>query len=184
MFCNECDSSFEKLVELKKHMRNCHTNVTNKVTKNLNICDKCGKEFKNLASYKFHHKTVHTTDPHDFVCEICSYKAPKLWTLKKHMSIHLPPTLPCDKCGKMFKNKVYLTLHQKTVHVENKDKIFQCEQCKKGFVNKSTYEGHLNMHLGVKPFECEFCERKFQNISNKMNHVKKIHQEAHNKLRE
>ena len=177
--CSECDSSFKRKVELKKHTKKNHTVELNKGLKNLYVCDECGKRFKDLPSYKFHHKTIHTNDPHKFICDLCSYKAPTSWTLKKHKSTHLPPTLPCETCGRKFKNKLYLNLHQKTVHTENKDKLFQCDQCEKGFMTKITYEGHMNMHLGIKPYECEFCGCKFQNISNKLAHLRKIHPEHH-----
>ena len=69
--------------------------------------------------------------------------------------------------------------HIKQNHAEEQEKDFQCAQCGKGFVTRDSYEGHLNMHAGVKPIKCRYCDMRYQNRSNAIAHEKKSHKDLY-----
>ncbi|XP_034418550.1 zinc finger and BTB domain-containing protein 24 isoform X1 [Cyclopterus lumpus] len=66
-----------------------------------------------------------------------------------------PDTEPrCEDCGKVFKNHLFLKIHQRT---HTGEKPFRCLVCGKGFTQKHTLLVHQRMHTGEKPFVCTVC---------------------------
>ncbi|KAF1374570.1 hypothetical protein PFLUV_G00230460 [Perca fluviatilis] len=62
----------------------------------------------------------------------------------------------CEDCGKVFKNHLFLKIHQRT---HTGEKPFQCLVCGKGFTQKHTLLVHQRMHTGEKPFVCTVCSK-------------------------
>ena len=167
---------------MKEHRKNNHrSKITRKKNKIVDdelsnlVCDECGEMFDKKSAYKYHLQSRHSRE--DLICEICSYKTGTIKAMNRHRETHSKPSLPCDECGKLFKGPFYLYQHKRNLHSDSKDRLFQCNECEKGFTVRSTYEGHMNMHKGIKPYHCSFCVGQFQNLSNKLNHIKKIHPE-------
>ncbi|XP_068437235.1 zinc finger and BTB domain-containing protein 24-like isoform X5 [Clinocottus analis] len=66
-----------------------------------------------------------------------------------------PDTEPrCEDCGKVFKNHLFLKIHQRT---HTGEKPFRCLVCGKAFTQKHTLLVHQRMHTGEKPFVCSVC---------------------------
>ena len=41
------------------------------------------------------------------------------------------------------------------------DKPYECQQCHKGFANKSNLKTHQRIHTGDRPYECKQCQKHF-----------------------
>ncbi|XP_056281672.1 zinc finger and BTB domain-containing protein 24 [Pseudoliparis swirei] len=68
-----------------------------------------------------------------------------------------PDTEPrCEDCGKVFKNHLFLKIHQRT---HTGEKPFRCQVCAKAFTQKHTLLVHQRMHTGEKPFVCSVCSK-------------------------
>ena len=79
----------------------------------------------------------------------------------------------------MFHTKEYLRRHVYNEHKPEESKRFFCEQCQKGFNSKVSYDGHQNMHLGLKPYKCNYCSMCYQNGPNMNAHERKTHPEEY-----
>ena len=45
----------------------------------------------------------------------------------------------------------------KVMHTEDKDKLYSCKYCGKGFVDNARMQGHIrSRHTGEKPFPCRY----------------------------
>ena len=117
--------------------------------------------------YKFHdHKAE--------FCDLCGKKCQGRQHLERHiMRMHsTEKNHCCNICGKKFSDPYDLKRHNESQHHEG-PWLYNCDKCGKGFMSKQIYEGHLNMHLGIKPYKCEGCGTGFQNPSNLLAHKKK-----------
>ncbi|XP_034418552.1 zinc finger and BTB domain-containing protein 24 isoform X2 [Cyclopterus lumpus] len=80
-----------------------------------------------------------------------------------------PDTEPrCEDCGKVFKNHLFLKIHQRT---HTGEKPFTCEICGKCFTAKSTLQTHIRIHRGEKPYDCTICNKSFSDPSARRRHV-------------
>lgn len=72
--------------------------------------------------------------------------------------------LPCEFCGKCFKNMVSLRNHLKRLHGPEKEQ-FECDYCEKRFSRKSSLMEHHNTHTKRRPYKCLWCVKTFRNTS-------------------
>jgi len=186
LLCKNCGVLSNSQYELKIHMKKFHkiTNIINKPSKTetkkkderVYTCEECGKGFPHRNNLNGH-MLVHREEVHKPICDLCGHRSFSNHNLKNHRLLHFPPTLKCEECDELFHTTIYLNRHKKIVHIQKRE--YNCEQCGKGFHTKSTYEGHINMHLGIKPFNCRYCQMAYQNASNCMAHEKKSHKELY-----
>ena len=184
--CSECGRYFDSLKEMKKHKRRMHrkpgsglkVKIEDLPPSSTLICPDCGdvikKRDKGNAHLTYHQFKVHGIG--GVCCEQCGKKFFSKAALEKHRVVHISvATLACDVCGKMFKDKNRLDIHIQSQHSLDEDRKFQCNQCVKGFMSRQVYDGHMNMHLGLKPHKCEQCGEGFQNHSNLAAHIRRTH---------
>jgi DNA-directed RNA polymerase subunit RPC12/RpoP len=75
----------------------------------------------------------------------------------------------CPHCGKQFRSKFGLTLHEKNKH----DKSFKhiCNMCQKGFNQSVQYRFHLSSHMKVLLEKCMFCKEEFMSHGSLKRHL-------------
>jgi len=147
--CDLCNTIFKQLIPFQEHQSDIH----NKKVK----CETCGFEARSNIHLNFH-KKKHHKNPRSFVCNICSSTFNFEYELVAHnkishekvrikcelcdhpgfisktfvkehiLEVHAGVKFPCDKCGKSFGRKIYLTYHQK--HSK------KCKSGKKGGAKK------------------------------------------------
>ncbi|KAG7465694.1 hypothetical protein MATL_G00156250 [Megalops atlanticus] len=74
----------------------------------------------------------------------------------------------CEDCGKVFKNHLFLKIHQRT---HTGEKPFWCFLCGKGFTQKHTLLVHQRMHTGEKPFTCTVCSKALSTKHSLLEHM-------------
>ncbi|XP_070699080.1 zinc finger and BTB domain-containing protein 24 [Pempheris klunzingeri] len=79
----------------------------------------------------------------------------------------------CEDCGKVFKNHLFLKIHQRT---HTGEKPFQCPVCGKGFTQKHTLQDHQRIHTGEKPFVCPVCSKALSTKNSLQEHMN-LHEE-------
>ena len=110
------------------------------------VCDSCNppKTFKNKKSYERHVK-FHTGESEYHCCKEpnCGMQFETKNNLKRHMNVHMGPTLPCrvvHGCKRLFSNDGERVQHEDYGHITEKD--FQCIDCKKNYKTPKTLKMH------------------------------------------
>eukprot|EP00064_Thunnus_orientalis_P010333 superscaffoldBa00001395_g10359 len=101
--------------------------------------------------------------------KVCSDTAERKEPGKRGRKRKYPNTeARCEDCGKVFKNHLFLKIHQRT---HTGEKPFTCEICGKCFTAKSTLQTHIRIHRGEKPYDCSICKKSFSDPSARRRHV-------------
>merc|ERR1712243_252589 len=157
--CDLCDKKFTYRSKLKTHVQK------QAEVPDMSLCPICGKNITSKSAMKKHiasHQRSVNADT-NLKCDQCDYVGKTVGYLTRHMfDDHDHNAFFCHLCGKKCKGKNGITHHMDLNH-----------STEKGFDTKKTLEGHINMHLGLKPHKCEFCGQGFQNSSNLRAHKRK-----------
>ncbi|XP_034531402.1 zinc finger and BTB domain-containing protein 24 [Notolabrus celidotus] len=76
--------------------------------------------------------------------------------------------VPCEECGKVFKNPHFLKIHQRT---HTGEKPFRCSVCGKCFTQKYSLLVHQRMHTGERPFVCTICSKALSTKNSLQEHM-------------
>ena len=117
LLCNDCGKVFQCPYDLTQHLKKIHkhrsagTKKDDKKMKSITdfICEKCGQHFTEQQKYNSHVKFSHVSEEDKHQCPHCPHKSITHFSLKMHLALHYPPTLPCEQCGNLFHTKLYLT---------------------------------------------------------------------------
>lgn len=83
---------------------------------------------------------------------------------------HLEKCLKCALCDHISETKPQLTKHMQQVH--NRDTIYICSFCNKGFKQSCHLREHISMHTGERNFCCSICGKTFFRASSQRRHLK------------
>ena len=65
-----------------------------------------------------------------------------------------------------FTRAPLLKVHTRDCHMERgirshtKERLYQCEVCKKAFTRRDNLKCHVRTHTKEKPYQCEVCKKK------------------------
>lgn len=145
-------------------------------------CEVCRKSFRSKGHLNRHRLTHYGSKPYS--CEECGSRFNQKSSLKTHMLIH-DRTNPfsCTWCGQQFRHKQTLANHIVSIHgvTSDSNNIYECDKCKKRFVQKEKFKRHYRSHSGEKPYKCDLCYRTFTQKINLKTHYKK-HEEQYSNL--
>ena len=141
-------------------------------------CDICFDTFKGLKCFVRHVLNVHPKVD-KLTCKICngnhethtyfdSYR--QCEKLKREI-----PSVACDKCGRMFKDKDRLKDHY-NVHTQEKE--YKCKDCPMTTFNVNTYMSHVKVHKrerGEVVHSCEHCGKTFCSGTTLRAHIRLQH---------
>ena len=172
LICPDCGISLPSKKKMYRHLEK------HREEKRVALIDKPKEKECTICNIMVPHNTYqrHMYKVHDRMaefCDICGKKCFSRAQLERHqMAVHKKEkTFCCNICGKKFALDIYLERHMDSQH---SDKFrYKCDTCGKGFMVKQTYEGHVNMHLGLKPHKCQHCGAAYQNQSNLLAHIRK-----------
>lgn len=136
-------------------------------------CEVCTKSFKCRGHLNRHLLTHYGSKP--FACEECGSRFNQKSSLRTHMLIHDKANpFSCTWCGQQFRHKQTLTNHVVGVHgVISNSTHYECDKCKKRFVQKEKLDRHYRSHTGERPYKCDLCDRTFTQKVNLKTHYKK-----------
>lgn len=182
--CSECGSGFKYERGLVRHYKEDHAIARP------HKCKHCGKAFKRKFCLRNHEKTH---EEKQYKCEYCDKLFNYLGNMKKHIarmheeSTQAPqeaiegPRVLCQECGKSFKEKSYLEMHQKRSHLKVKSLKCDFEGCNEKFVySLSKYRHEEKVHGIIKTYKktvkCRFgCETEYKDVRQRNNHEVSIH---------
>lgn len=147
--CNICHYTFEKVLNLKLHIKmHCK-----KAQQKLTVCPVCNEAFGKASELR-QHMHVHKI-PDD--CSVCGKIFKNKNRLRVHMFTHSDGERPfkCNDCEKSFAQASHLRTHQQ----KHTDNTLECDFCGKLCYSKSNIRAHLFTH--VKPYICRICGRGF-----------------------
>ena len=129
--CEICPKKFRDSHSLKMHARG-HDDFRM-------ICETCGKGFNNVQSFQAH--VNKHTNRRPYVCNQCDQDLLYSSSYYRHVkSCQVKPSIPCFKCGKLFKSEWYLKDH---VIKYNDTHKHTCHICGLVFSHRSTLYKHV-----------------------------------------
>ncbi|XP_059147006.1 zinc finger protein 675-like [Physella acuta] len=106
------------------------------------------------------------------ICLTCGDKFPSKPEMRQHLKLmHNHKTFGCKFCDVMFLSSSGLLSHTKAKHKPDPKTL--CQICGQAFHNRANLEGHMNMHLGLKPFKCKRCGKSYGHSKSLITHEKR-----------
>ena len=132
--CMECDKQFASKDTLGKHIKT-HQNITRLEC----LHTECGKTFKTRFALKEHLTVVHGTKSWRCAHSGCKKAYATEKDLRSHAIAHTSKH-KCKECGKTFRDRYNLAMHQDT-HTGVKNEA--CPLCDYRCVQKNSLNGHM-----------------------------------------
>ena len=171
-----CSVSYDSVGRLRYHKQSVHSNdASNSFVCEFENCSKTFRRKKQLTAHiKIHTGERKINEKEAKPCNICGNKVKQFRRhAKTHLGIESLKSYQCDDCGKLYTNARSLHLHEKIVHLGQKE--IQCEYCDITFTRLSSLKVHKLTHIKETPFRCEHCSQGYKEKRNLMKHIGKEH---------
>ncbi|XP_055311446.1 zinc finger protein 91-like isoform X2 [Sitodiplosis mosellana] len=176
--CAKCAASFEKPLELNKHIHHVHVRLED------NKCYNCGKRFVGTAQLEAH---IHKVHRDIFECKVCH---PMLKYLQEYHIAHethaktvdaaAKPPQALNNCPEIPRFECYIckdeinSITALQTHMEQHEKNQKCQICKASLTLIELNNTHL---CGTeKSITCEYCEESFTSTMKLLEHLKTPHE--------
>ena len=186
--CKKCNTSFELLTDLKRHIKEEHQAEI--------ICRFCDSTFKLKSELEVHIKSWHQEEK-GFECEECGKSFVLEWRLRKHMNLHTAIDIkachyfnndikcPFENLGCMFahhlaglckfgkncKNKLCSYQHKKESDDEPQpDVAYEHDKSNCNENDEHEEDEFENDDLDEESFPCDSCEKIFYDIEDLIEH--------------
>lgn len=104
-------------------------------------------------------------------CKYCKQTFTSRSNLIKHANDkhNISMGYECEHCGRFFNDRSNYKKHCIQRHGGG-DARYQCHLCHKRMATRANFEGHMNLHSGIKPFACAKCGNKYTSKKNMLYH--------------
>ncbi|XP_065337418.1 oocyte zinc finger protein XlCOF6-like [Cloeon dipterum] len=141
--CSKCKLKFTCSGLYQSHWKSCKQNPYS--------CKECGESFNERGKLYRHVKKFHTLRITKLRCDHCDYstitKSHMLWHMQCN---HLPKTIKCADCNRLFGSESILNNHKYKMH-----EYVHCAECAQEIIRQNMFN-----HLIIKT--CRHCECKFK----------------------
>ena len=164
--CNECNITFTRQDNFKRHMSAEHENK--KVS-----CNLCSEEFTRQDNLKRHIYEVHEQMVR-WKCDQCPVKVSRWVNLERHLNdVHdKDKRFKCPICEVFFARADILDRHVSDTHKGMKP--FTCPECKHDFSRHNNLRRHIfDVHKKKMNYECDRCPEEFSRWENLERHLKR-----------
>ena len=168
--CDYCDYKASRSNYLRDHIESTHMGISHD-------CDVCGKNFKTNSILKIHKRDVHDEtfkketprgQEKSLLCDQCEYRTNNPTSLKRHIeSVHLKKYV-CSECKGDFSSDFALKGHILRKHEDtelgkitirdNKDKIYNCNQCEFKTQWPKGLQDHIDKKHDKEILSCNLCD--------------------------
>ncbi|XP_055631852.1 zinc finger protein 585A-like [Toxorhynchites rutilus septentrionalis] len=142
----------------------------------------CSASFQTESLLIEHGRNVHVANKQNaddqhrrFQCPVCYKRFEKREALTRHRHRMYRSTHQCAVCGKEFKNRYEMLIHERN---HDNVKPYSCEICGKRFNSKEAVRVHMLVHSDSKPFSCSICGWRFRRKCNLNKHASKHSQDT------
>ncbi|KAG6460258.1 hypothetical protein O3G_MSEX011863 [Manduca sexta] len=190
--CRYCNMSFAEEISLRRHLQTAHRKSNEKYTIKVRnfveippdfkirlgdmenyFCDVCSKEYPNKNSLRGHINLHHRLRK----CPDCDLKFTAR-KLRMHQHEAHDMQLPtCGICGYKSSIQANVTLHQRRVHMNEKN--VSCDQCDMKFFDRMNLARHKISHGTDRKYECAYCHKKYPRLN-----TLKLHEKIHTKVKD
>ncbi|XP_005089515.2 zinc finger protein 316 isoform X2 [Aplysia californica] len=133
-------------------------------------CSYCSVILTKQADLTVHSKNCPAPSCY-MICLTCGEKFHSKPEMRQHLKFaHSHKTFSCKFCDLMFLSSSGLLSHTKAKHKPDSKTL--CQICGQAFHNRANLEGHMNMHLGIRPFTCKKCGKGYGHSKSLMTHEK------------
>uniref|UniRef100_A0A146LZB2 Zinc finger protein 92 n=4 Tax=Lygus hesperus TaxID=30085 RepID=A0A146LZB2_LYGHE len=164
--CDTCGKGFKTIKQLATH-KALHNKSKKPVVQGSENCRICSRMFTDPRLLRHHMDIVHR-GLRPYVCNVCSYSASSMSTLKMHLRSHTgEKPYACPYCR--YKTADHNSLRRHKMR-HSGAKHYKCPHCSYASIQSTTYKDHLkNKHPGLDDglmFCCNYCS--FRTVNNKI----------------
>ncbi|WAR25293.1 ZN345-like protein [Mya arenaria] len=183
--CDQCSYMTNSTVRLDDHVGKRHpsTSRENKGLLQPLRCNQCNYSTLSKTKLMMHmkgHTVVARVQGKGkmFQCDRCTFEASRRMNLLRHMETVHGGERPhlCDLCGKSFKRRDALKVHEQT-HLDRSKRWLphNCLKCRKAFRSPANLRQHMIVHSTHRAYQCHICGQLFKTTMVQKRHMQMVH---------